>query len=244
MNYKRNELGLLEGVNYEYNQDGSVNWRAMVAPEHLYPNKGWFEARNKPMPQSIEGLADHQLLIKLSGIKELAKLRGFTRVHYDVIKCEIDHVSVKCEINWIPNFENPKNESDFLPPSTSFEDLANATVHNTSSFAQKFLETIAANRAFVRCVRNFLNIHIVGADEIDTSNGKSSPVAVVENKDKFSPINVLMNKVGLSSEDFDTFKDILRGLWKSGKYKNEEVGDWDSWEDIPKKEVRKLLEIL
>ena len=244
MSYKRNADGLLEGVKYEYNEDGSVNWRAMIASEHLYPNKGWFEMRNQPIPQSIEGLADHQLLIKLSGIKELAKLRGFTRVHYDVIKCEIDHVSVKCEINWIPNFENPKNESDFLPPSTSFEDLANATVHNTSSFAQKFLETIAANRAFVRCVRNFLNIHIVGADEIDTSNGKSSPVAVVENKDKFSPINVLMNKVGLSSEDFDTFKDILRGLWKSGKYKNEEVGDWDSWEDIPKKEVRKLLEIL
>ena len=127
MNYKRNELGLLEGVNYEYNEDGSVNWRAMIAAEHLYPNKGWFEMRNQPMPQSIEGLADNQLLIKLSGIKELAKLRGFNRVHYDVIKCEIDHVSVKCEINWIPNFENPKQESDFLPPSTSFEDLANAT---------------------------------------------------------------------------------------------------------------------
>ena len=68
MNYKRNEFGLLEGVNYEYNEDGSVNWRAMIAPEHLYPNKGWFEMRNQPMPQSIEGLTDNQLLIKLSGI--------------------------------------------------------------------------------------------------------------------------------------------------------------------------------
>jgi len=244
MSYKRNADGLLEGVKYEYNEDGSVNWRAMIAPEHLYPNKGWFEMRNQPMPQSIEGLADNQLLIKLSGIKELAKLRGFNRVHYEVIKCEIDHVSVKCEINWIPNFENPKEESDFLPPSTSFEDLANATVHNTSSFAQKFLETIAANRAFVRCVRNFLNIHIVGADEIDTSNGKSSPVNIADNKDKLSLVNVLMNKVGLSDEDFSTFKDILRGLWKSSKYQNEDVADWESWEDIPKKEIRKLLEIL
>ena len=147
------------------------------APKHLFPNKSWFEARNKAVPTSVDGLQDYQLLIKLAGIKELAKLRGFTRVHYDVIKCEIDHVSVKCEINWIPNFENPKEASDFLPPSTSFEDLANATVHNTSSFAQKFLETIAANRAFVRCVRNFLNIHIVGADEIDTSDGKSPLVS-------------------------------------------------------------------
>lgn len=244
MSYKRNADGLLEGVKYEFNDDGSVNWRAMIAPEHLYPNKGWFEIRNQPMPQSIEGLADNQLLIKLSGIKELAKLRGFNRVHYEVIKCEIDHVSVKCEINWIPNFENPTQESDYLPASTSFEDLANATVHNTSSFAQKFLETIAANRAFVRCVRNFLNIHIVGADEIDTSNGKSSPINTSDNKDKLSLINVLMNKVGLSDEDFNTFKDILRGLWKSSKYQNEDAADWESWEDIPKKEIRKLLEIL
>ena len=245
MSYKRNADGLLEGVKYEYNEDGSVNWRAMIAPEHLYPNKGWFETRNQPMPQSIEGLADHQLLIKLSGIKELAKLRGFNRVHYEVIKCEIDHVSVKCEINWIPNFENPKEESDFLPPSTSFEDLANATVYNTSSFAQKFLETIAANRAFVRCVRNFLNVHIVGADEIDSSGGKSMPsLPQADVKEKLSPLNILMKKMGLSPEDFSTFKDILRGMWKSGQYKNENVADWEDWEDIPKKEVMKLLEIL
>ncbi|MDA7495867.1 hypothetical protein N8462_01135 [bacterium] len=244
MTYKRNKFGLLEGVNYEYNEDGSVNWRAMIVPEHLYPNKGWFEARNKPMPKSIKGLEDNQLLIKLSGIKELAKLRGFSKVHYEVIKCEIDHVSVKCGINWIPNFENPTQESDHLPASTSFEDLANATVHNTSSFAQKFLETIAANRAFVRCVRNFLNVHIVGADEIDTSGGKAPTLVQSTNKDKFSPLNLLMDKTGLSQEEFATFKDILRGLWKAGQYKNQEAADWQQWPDIPKKEIIKLLEIL
>jgi hypothetical protein len=53
-----------------------------------------------------------------------------------------------------------------------------------------------------------------------------------------------MKKMGLSPEDFSTFKDILRGMWKSGQYKNENVADWEDWEDIPKKEVMKLLEIL
>ena len=115
---------------------------------------------------------------------------------------------------------------------------------NTSSFAQKFLETIAANRAFVRCVRNFLNVHIVGADEIDTSNGKSPTLIQASNKDKFSPINLLMDKTGLSEQEFATFKDILRSLWKSGQYKNEQVGDWEQWSDIPKKDIMKLLEIL
>jgi hypothetical protein len=63
-------------------------------------------------------------------------------------------------------------------------------------------------------------------------------------KEKLSPLNILMKKMGLSPEDFSTFKDILRGMWKSGQYKNENVADWEDWEDIPKKEVMKLLEIL
>ena len=250
MSYKRNELGLLEGVKYEYSEDGSINWRAMVDPKHLYPNKGWFETRNQPMPYSVEGLEDNQLLIKLSGIKELAKLRGFDGVRYEVIKCEKDHVAVKCRIHWIPNFESgtyyslKQGDDDYFNSRVSFEDIANATTDNTSSFAQKFLETIAANRAFVRCVRNFLNVHIVGADEIDSSNGTPPAVAQANNKEKFSPLNVLMDKTGLSDEEFSTFKDILRSLWKGGQYKNESAADWGEWKDIPKKEIMKLLEIL
>jgi len=244
MTYKRNAAGLLDGVKYEYNKDGSIDWRAMIASEHLYPNKGWFELRNQPMPHSIEGLEDNQLLIKLSGIKELARLRGFRNVRYDVIKCELDHVAVKCCIDWLPNFENPEHDIDSSLSDIHFEDIANATIDNTSNFARKFLETIAANRAFVRCVRNFLNVHIVGADEIDSSNGTSPAVVQANNKDKFSPLNVLMEKTGLSDEEFSTFKDILRSLWKGGQYKNESAADWGEWKDIPKKEVMKLLEIL
>lgn len=234
--YKRNELGLLESVEYQYNEDGSINWRAMVGEEHLYPNKGWFEKFNKPIPKTVEGLGDHQLLIKLSGIKELAKLRGFTVVKHEIVKCDVEHVAVKCGITWTPNYESNNQE-------VYFEDIANATIYNTSSFARKFLETIATNRAFVRCVRNFLNVHIVGADEIDTSDSKA-PEEPSNATNKLKPQNLLMKKVGLGAEDFDIFKDILRGLWKSGKYQNEEVSDWENWDDIPKKERVKLLEIL
>jgi len=244
MNYKRNAAGLLEGVKYEYNKDGSINWRAMITPDHLYPNKSWFEMRNQPMPPSTEGLEDNQLLIKLSGIKELARLRGFRSLRYDVIKCEADYVAMKCCIDWLPNFEDPEHDTESFLSDIHFEDVANATLNNTNSFAQKFLETIAANRAFVRCVRNFLNIHIVGADEIDSSNGTSSAAVQADNKKKFTPINILMQKIGLGDDDFSTFKDILRGLWKSGQYKNEDAAEWESWGDIPKKDVMKLLEVL
>ena len=80
--FSRDENGLLKNVEYPFNEDGSVNWRGLVKEEHLFPNKSWFQMRGKDTPRSIEGLADHQLLIKLGGIKELAKLRGFSDVTY------------------------------------------------------------------------------------------------------------------------------------------------------------------
>ena len=52
--YKRNEHGLLENVEYEFSEDGSVDWRAMIKSEFLYPNKDWFEARKKDVPTSSE----------------------------------------------------------------------------------------------------------------------------------------------------------------------------------------------
>ena len=246
--YTRGKDGLLKSVSYEYNEDGSVNWRAMVDPKHLFPNKSWFEARNKPLPKSIEGLQDNQLLIKLAGIKELAKLRGYNSVRYNVIKCEKDHVSIKCEISWIPNFENPISESDFIPASTHFEDVANATTDNTSSFATKFLETIAANRAFVRCVRNFLNVHIVGDDEIDKSNGtpQHPETEEVEPIKKLTPNGVLESLASskLKCASYTDFKDKLRELWTIGVYKNESAKDWGTYDDIPAKEARLLINII
>ena len=71
--YRRNGEGLLENANYIFNEDGSIDWRAMIKSEFLYPNKGWFEARSQALPDSIDGLEDKQLLIMLGGIKELAK---------------------------------------------------------------------------------------------------------------------------------------------------------------------------
>ena len=168
--YKRNEHGLLESVDYVFNNDGSVNWRAMISSEHLYPNKDWFERRKMPVPSSIEGLDDGQLLIKLSGIKELAKLRGFHNVTYDVSESSDSRVVVQCMISWIDNYESNGTQT--------FASIANATTNNTNGFAAKFLECIAENRAFIRCVRNFLNIHIVGADEIDSSKDKAVRPAV------------------------------------------------------------------
>ena len=237
---KRNEFGLIDGVIYAYHEDGTINWRAMIASEHLYPNKGWFEKRKKQIPSSTEGLNDSQLLIKLSGIKELAKLRGFSSVTYDVIKCDLNHVAVKCGIKWIGNYES-EGETVY------FEDIANATAYNTNDFALKFLETIAVNRAFVRCVRNFLNVHIVGWDEIDSSEGENS-IFVQEIKEASFPSaqgTLEKNAKRKGYDSFNAFKnEFLREVWKTEEYKNEDTKNWTQYSDISAADARKLMALL
>jgi hypothetical protein len=239
--WKRNEHGLLESVDYIFNEDGSVNWRAMINPEHLYPNKDWFEMRKMPVPDSIEGLDDSQLLIKLAGIKEIAKLRGINSVSYDVEESSDERAVVNCTINFLANYEVGNDPHS----NVYYSSLANATVHNTNGFAAKFLECIAENRAFVRTVRNFLGIHIVGADEIDSSKNKSpivTPQSSAGAKD-ISPQGILKEKAGLS---FGEFKNKLRELYKGGQYTNdpEAIKSWGDYKDIPAKECRKLLKLI
>ena len=59
--FKRDEYGLLESQEHLFKEDGSVDWRGMVSDDHLYPNKDWFESRQKQIPKSVEGLEDYQL---------------------------------------------------------------------------------------------------------------------------------------------------------------------------------------
>jgi len=246
----RDERGLVKNVNFIYNENGTINWRAMVNPLHLYPNKDWFNRRNQSVPDSADGLKDEQLLIKLAGIKEVAKLRGYTGVNFSFPKLERDYVVATCTIDWMSNFETtcPLDDSNSWT-LTSFMDVANATSENTDGFGQKFLETIAANRAFVRAVRNYLNIYIVGEDEIAKGNGKASS-AVVEGSADVSPQGILSKKFGESQSittfgaSFSDFKSWLRELWKEESYRNEDAKNWKDWSDVPAKEARSLLKFL
>ena len=76
--YERDEDGLLKCVDYVRNEDGSIDWKSMVPADQVYPNKDYFTRNGKPIPESTEGLEDHELCIKLGGIKKIAKLRGFS----------------------------------------------------------------------------------------------------------------------------------------------------------------------
>jgi len=232
--FVRDENGLLKNIQYIFQEDGSINWRQMIKEEFLFPNKSWFDLRKKDMPRTIEGLKDHQLLIKLGGIKELARLRGFSSVSYDILKCEMNHVAVSCNITYIPNYETNLKE-------VTFSDAANATIENTSSFAKKFLETIACNRAFVRCVRSFLNVHIVGDDEIDKSDLKMPS----SQPQDLTPTSFLKKELENNHQvqSYSDFLPMLRDMHKNKliDISTDVIKNWKDFGDISPKDSRILL---
>jgi hypothetical protein len=159
--FKRNEFGLIcdNSINYVYNEDGTINWRKMVKPEFLVPHKQVFEKIGKPVPESIEGLTDKELLILLGGIKELAATRGFSSCTYEVTAPTNEYVIAVCRIEWIPNFETNGR-------AVISSGIGDASPFNTANFGRYYLGPFAENRAFVRCVRQFLRINIVSQEEI------------------------------------------------------------------------------
>ena len=190
----RNKYGLLEAdnINYIFNDDQTINWRAMVKSQYLVPN------RQKTQETDVSKLEDKDLLILLGGIKELAQIRGFTDVSYKVVAASENYFATSCKITWIPNYETEGR-------TVSFEALADATINNTKNFARFFLAAIAENRAFVRCVRNFLKINIVSQEELGDAKllyesapeNPTSPYSLLEKimKEKNISLDILKKKL-------------------------------------------------
>ena len=217
--FRRDENGLLECVDYIFNQDNTINWRAMINKEYLVPNRDAFKYQKDINLKEVDvtTLQDNQLLILLAGIKELAQIRGYTNVNYDIIQAQPDYVAVKCTINWVPNYETGME-------SVSFSALADAHLDNTKDFAKNFLMAIAENRAFIRAVRSFLKINIVGNDEM----GKTTHVdAEVEpNTSITQPVALLEKTMEEYNISFDQIKE--RAIQK----KMEGAENWNSIKDI------------
>jgi hypothetical protein len=129
--FKRNEYGLIAdgSVNYVFNEDGTINWRKMVKPEFLQPNKRVFQRRGKPVPDKIDGLSDMELIILLGGLKELAQVRGYKSIEHTVSAPSGDYVASVCKISWIPNYETEGRE-------VSSSSIGDAHAGNTDGFGR------------------------------------------------------------------------------------------------------------
>ena len=218
---QRDDNGLIvtPKVEYVFNEDGMIDWRKMVKTEHLVPN------RQRTQETDVSKLEDSQLLVLLAGFKELAQIRGFTSVEYDVHSPSSDYVVATCRINWIPNYETENN-------SVTFSAVGDASPNNTSNFAKYFLGPIVENRAFVRCVRNFLRINVTGADEIGSAQLTSNDAAADNASDPVGLLQQAMNEKGFSFEK-------VKSKLLAEKYPSAET--IQSVKDIPKAKIFELI---
>ena len=222
---KRDENGLLSDVKYIFNDDGLIDWRNMIKSEYLVANKD--SSRGET---DTSKLKDWQLIILLGGIKELAQIRGYTNVTYDVVSPSSDYVVATCNITWRPNYETEGEE-------VVFSAIGDASPNNTTGFGRAFLAACAENRAFVRCVRNFLRINIVAKEELAGNSPVGSSFVGDPIQNQSDPKALLEDLMTSKNVSFATLKNKL----KSEGY---EVSGLESLDDLPKIKVFELIERL
>lgn len=247
--YKRNDLGLLNGIDYKFNKDNTVDWRKMLNPKYIVLNKekkdiiekkygrGFDElqAAIQNGTQDPEDVDNAFQLILLAGIKELARLRGFEKVSYQVINANPEYVAASCTIDWIPNYES---NNQFV----AFSSLADVHLGSVSQGFSKFLSATVENRSFVRTVRNFLNIHVVGADELEGA----TPMEESQSTPDVSPTSpqfpLIQKFQELNSEFSVSFAALRKALVEQ---KNMDFAvKWTKIEDVPKENSYEVLSIV
>lgn len=241
---------------YPRKPDGSINWRALVQPQHVYVKKG-DEAKVATAlgvtPQDIkEGkydttrVEDKRLVIRKAGLIELARIRGYTSALPEVKCSNRDYVVVQTHIHWAA--------FDGQPP-VSTGGVGEASPDNTSSFMRFYLAAAAENRAFSRAVRQFLNIDIVSADELGGNSVEPEVDSGSSMSTSWQPQDVLQKKVEEAKSSFEKmkaaavakFKHDTEQLAKDPLYKAEFKTDpavWVKYADITAIDCLTLIELI
>lgn len=140
---KRNQDGLLDGIEYKYS-NGRIDWQAMFNPEYLvYPDN---DRAKKP-------------LLKVDGLLDLAEVRGVEWKEANFQGVSESMVIVRVRMRFLPNIEDPNGRI--------WEGVADATPANVGGKQySKYLATIAETRAIGRCIRGALGIRLCTFEEV------------------------------------------------------------------------------
>lgn len=252
--------GLMRGVTYTYRSDNAIDWRAMIPREFLV-----IKRENEASIMRAQGVAtsdlidsskvpDHQMQVLLGGWKRLLFLRGYTSLTNPCTFVTPEKAVATCTITFAPNYETRG-----LPVTYSW--TASASLHNTSGeIPQMFLEATACNRAFSLCLRGFLNIGIVGKDEMGPARrgaGEEVVKAVLATQtvvDTASAESIEPPKAGYQPKDTlskkcaevgITFEKLKEGA--STRYRAEmqsEPANWTSIDDVPSLDAWTLIDKL
>lgn len=251
--------------------DGSVDWRALVRPEHLYVKGEHKETvaklLQKPVseirdlgPEDVKRVPDRYLVIRKAGILELARLRGFVSQIPDVQFAQRDYVIVRTVVTWTP-FENM--------PLTS-GGVGEATPENTSEMGCRYLASNAQNRAFARAVRDYLEIDIVCSDELGRDGAEpeqnnyrtdsvtpaiSSTSAPSAGPKDLSPQGTLQRTAEEAGFSFEQVKEAAQSRWDEDSaqleqnpgYRRRIENDpsiWPDWKGVPPRDCLTLTQLI
>lgn len=225
--FERNPDGLLNNIKYTYNDDGFINYRAIIPLEYLYvnpSNKSRIEKKYGKKYEELDITADKiedvDLVINLSGIRFLGKIRGITNLDFDIKEASETYCAVKAVIHFIGNFETGNR-------TVSYSDCANANLQNTNGFGQRYLVEMACNRAYCRTVRSFLGISIVSREELSGNDNVES----VESQSNGEINDLVVKLEELVKSANLTFDDVKKKLVKEGLSGAE---NFTSYSEIPK----------
>lgn len=222
-----------------------LDWREEVKMEYLYLNKD-VAARYKLIDNAkkflkrddevaiLESLDfDHPAkTLLLQFFKDLAHKQGFHSIRYiPTGNSSFDYAGFSCEILW--------------QDGTVSSGVGDAHPGNCFSFTKHYCGPIAENRAFIRSVKSYFNIPILGRDEIGPSSDdedqsvknrySQSTETATEKKTSSSSIpspQGLLEKVvkeKLNIKSFDDFKSYLRGKVTSGESGWLEESEFPAW---------------
>lgn len=207
-------------------EDGSIDWLKLIPEEFIVAQ----DKSKADIP--ISELKDNEKMVLLGGWKYLLKLRGFKSKKDIIHSSSKDFVSASCEIVWLPHEDSGMQEQVYYASADSHDG-------NTDPFMCQYHTANAQNRAFVRCVREYLNIHIVGKDELsknsipDFSN-ESKGVQSVSPK----PQQVL-EKIAASQNK--NLSSALKWISEKQELPKEKIEKIKSWGDIPENVTYKMI---
>ncbi len=184
--YQRDSRGLVSGYEYVYEDNGLINWKAMIPSKYLGIKKDKIDdvvrkyCKDGVTLDSLDlsKVEDYFLYIKKGGMTFLARLRGYSSLIQTVPYVSDTKAVAVCTMTFVPNFE-----TDMQPLVCS--DMANGSLYNVPSGFESYIETFAANRSFSRCVRLALGINVVTEEELG-ANGRKQELPSAPSK---NPVN-------------------------------------------------------
>lgn len=234
----RDNDGLLKTVQYVKDKNGFVDWRAMINEDHIVLNRMEFayagidvaNLSEEELKKVKAEAPENKKLIKLAGFKDLSRLRGIKAQKFDLVDRAPEAAVVSCKLQFIPNYENPEG--------LVVEALAQASTENVGNTGkvkyQHYLEVIASNRAFVRCVKEALQILTLSEDEV---MDEKVEIAVAR---PGSPQDVLGKRMAAKNLKIEDLRSIFQEMEGSVEKSGWQDG-WINVESLPTSLIATLL---